>query len=120
MAGSTSIRIDNEIVESAKLAGDEMSRSASQQISHWARIGRELECGASVSNRDVLLVLRGAKAYDSVGSKEQALVRTAWSEEMARTDGALNLAREFEERGESYSEFDPESGQVVVHTPGNS
>lgn len=120
MAGSTSIRIDNEIVESAKVVGDEMSRSASQQISHWARIGRELECGATVSNRDVLLVLRGTKEYDSVGSREQAVVRTAWSEEMSKTDGSLDLAREFDERGESYSEFDVESGQVVVHNTRNS
>jgi ParD-like antitoxin of type II bacterial toxin-antitoxin system len=119
MATSTSIRIDNEIVASAKHVGDQMCRSAAQQVTHWARIGREFESGASVSHRDVLLVLSGDKAYDDLGSKEQALVRTAWSEGIAKRTGKLNLAREFEERGESYSEFDTASGEVVVHTPDN-
>ena len=39
--GTTSpTRIDDELYASAKVVGSLMSRSAAQQIGHWARIGR--------------------------------------------------------------------------------
>ncbi len=36
-------RIDGDLFEAAKRAGRVNSRSAAQQLDHWARIGRELE-----------------------------------------------------------------------------
>ncbi|MGI8947595.1 MAG: TA system antitoxin ParD family protein [Ornithinimicrobium sp.] len=40
------------------------SRSAAQQINHWARIGRELEASGKVSQRDIEAVLAGDGSYD--------------------------------------------------------
>jgi len=40
---SRSLRVSNELFESATTAGALSTRSAAQQVEHWARLGRELE-----------------------------------------------------------------------------
>jgi len=53
---SNSIRVGTEIFDSAREAGELMSRSAAQQIEHWARIGAALEaCGLTVGQVALLL-----------------------------------------------------------------
>ena len=58
MATSSPFRTDKELYASAALVGPVMSRSAAQQITHWARIGRELEEGGAFST-EVAEVLAG-------------------------------------------------------------
>ncbi len=89
------------------------SRSAAQQINHWARIGRELEASGKVSQRDIEAVLAGDGSYDALAGREQAVVRATWDEQAARGIAALDVAAEFAAAGESWSEAD-DDGQVVV------
>lgn len=116
MASTSPARIDDELYASAKLAGEALSRSASQQVGHWARIGRELEASATTSQRDIAAVLAGAQRYDSLTSQEQAVVRAEWAERMAVRRRSLDLAAEFGVAGGSYAELD-EHGDVVQRTP---
>lgn len=112
MASTSPTRIDDELYESAKVVGRHMDRSASQQLAHWARIGRELEAGATVSMRAVADVLVGAGDYDHLGAEEQAVVRTAWGERVAARLATLDLAATFSDEGRSYVELD-DAGTVV-------
>lgn len=107
-------RIDGDLFEAAKSTGAVMSRSAAQQLTHWARLGRELEASRSLSQRDIEGVLAGEQSYDDLGEREQAVVRTEWDEriEMART--SLDLAAEFGVADEGWSEADAD-GNMVVH-----
>lgn len=58
---SNSIRVGAEIFESARQEGVLMSRSAAQQIEHWARLGCALEAsGFSVAQLAQLLSTGGA------------------------------------------------------------
>lgn len=116
MASTSPTRIDDELYESAKAIGRHMDRSASQQLAHWARIGRELEAGASVSMRAVADVLAGAGDYDGLSAEEQAVVRTEWSERVAARLATLDLAAAFAAEGRSYVELD-DSGTVARRTP---
>lgn len=53
---SNSIRVGAELFSIAREQGDLMSRSAAQQIEHWARIGSALEaCGLTVPEVALLL-----------------------------------------------------------------
>ncbi|HEX6707823.1 MAG TPA: hypothetical protein VF169_23970 [Albitalea sp.] len=53
---SNSIRVSVELFEQARLQGDVMSRSAAQQIEHWAKLGAALEArGLSVAQMSRLL-----------------------------------------------------------------
>ncbi len=111
---STPVRLDADLTRSASEAARHMSRSVSEQISHWARIGRELERAADVCVAEVRKVLDGASAYDALSPKEQALVRTAWLERMTVLRKSLRLDRELAAAGQPYAEAD-ERGLVVLH-----
>ena len=117
MKTSTPIRIDAELYAAASSAASIMSRSTTQQIAHWARIGRELEASPEVSIDDVARVLRGAKEYDSLGTDAQAVVRALWAEKMTALANALDLETSFADEGRPYVELD-EGGAVVRRDPG--
>lgn len=113
---TTPIRLDAELTLAAKEAAARMSRSAAEQISHWARIGRELERSAEISVADIGKVLAGQRSYDALPPREQAIVRAAWTERMEAVRGRLRLDKTFEAEGHAYAELDA-SGNVVVHEP---
>ena len=112
MTKSTPIRIDSDLYDAASQAAPTMSRSTTQQVSHWARIGRELEASAEVSVHDIARVLSTREGYDTLGSRDQAVVRAHWDERMKELASALRLDREFEAEGRPYVELD-ENGEVV-------
>ena len=116
MKTSTPVRIDAELYESATSAASVMSRSTAQQITHWARVGRELEASPGVSIDHIAQVLRGNKDYDALGTEEQSVVRAYWAEKMAALTATLRLDEKFATEGRPYVELD-ESGAVVRHDP---
>lgn len=112
MANASPIRIDDELYASAKLVGARMSRSAAQQIAHWARIGRELEASHSVSYRDIADVLDGRCDYDEL--TDRAVVRAEWTERITERREGLDLADQFARSGRSYVELDTDDN-IVRH-----
>lgn len=110
MATTSPARIDDDLYSSAKLVGETQSRSASQQVAHWARIGREIEASGTISSRDIASVLAGSRSYDELTAREQAVVRAEWSERAERYRSELDFAEEL--AGVGYVEAD-EGGQVV-------
>ena len=90
MAMTSPIRIDDELYKSASIVGPVMSRSASQQVQHWARIGRELE-EADMAAGAIAAVLAGARSYDDIDARQQAIVRAEWEERVASRIHALDL-----------------------------
>ena len=112
MAKTTPLRVDDALYASAKVVGPVMSRSAAQQIEHWARIGREVEAAASTSHQAVAEVLAGSRNYDALTAREQALVRAEWAARLTATREGLDLAARFAAQGRTYVEADDE-GRVV-------
>ena len=110
---ATPTRIEAELYDAAKAVGPGMSRSAAQQINHWARIGRELEAAEGVSQRDIARVLAGRDSYDSLKAHEQALVRAEWEERMTETRKGLDFEAEFLADGGSWVDADTEGRTVV-------
>jgi len=109
---SSPVRIEAEIFEAAKVVGETMSRSAAQQLAHWARIGREVESSGTISQRDIALTLAGRRSYDDLDADEQALVRAEWAERLTERRAGLDLAATFGAEGRSWVELD-EDGNVV-------
>ncbi len=116
MASTSPIRIDDELYASAAAVAPLMSRSAAQQVTHWARIGRALEANGDVSARAIADVLAGEESFDTLGNEEQAVVSATWTERIATQLASLDFAADFEVAGETYSELD-ETGQIVTHVP---
>lgn len=117
MATTSPARIDDDLYASAKLVGEVQSRSASQQVVHWARIGRELEASGSTSPRAIAAVLAGSRPYDELTPEEQAVVRVEWADRMEERRRSLDLAEEFAASGRTWVELD-DDGNVVERTAG--
>ncbi|WP_419910296.1 TA system antitoxin ParD family protein [Candidatus Poriferisodalis sp.] len=116
MATSTPIRVDEDIHALATALAPLMSRSAAQQVSHWARIGKELESAPNVSTQAIEQVLGCRASYDDLNEREQAVVRAEWAERTDQRRRDLNLADEFAAEGRSYVELD-DDGNIVTRQP---
>lgn len=112
-------RIDGELFGAAKVAGEVQSRSAAQQLDHWARIGRELEASPTITHGVITKVLNGQASYDSVLDEAQAVVRVAWDEQISARIAGLDFEGRLQEAGRSWAEADAE-GHAVVRSPGAS
>jgi hypothetical protein len=110
---SQPVRLDPQITAFAKAVADRMSRSLAEQLSHWARIGREIELSPDVSVPELRRVLSGQVEYDALPARGQAFVRAAWTKRMDELRNALRLDQEFKASGYRYAELD-EHGEVVV------
>lgn len=108
-------RIETDLYDAAKSAGAVLSRSAAQQINHWARIGRELETAQGISISDITAVLAGRGSYDELGAREQAVVRAEWDERITQARSELNFETEFMAADEPWVEATPE-GETVNRT----
>ncbi|MCU1602760.1 MAG: hypothetical protein JWO22_3469 [Frankiales bacterium] len=97
-------RIDEDVFAAAKVAAIANSRSATQQVNHWARIGKALEASGTIRARDITNVLAGKGSYDDLNSHEQAVVRADWNEQMDAAREHLDLAAEFVAEGAGWVE----------------
>ncbi len=97
-------RIDEDVFAAAKVAAVASSRSATQQVNHWARIGRALEASGTIRARDIANVLSGKASYDDLNAHEQAVVRADWDEQMDAAREHLDLAAEFVGEGAAWVE----------------
>lgn len=110
------IRMNRELFDSAKVAGDVLSRSATQQLEHWARIGREVELGSSLSPQRVADALAGRTSYDDLTVEEQAVVRAEWEVRAGEILANLDLPAQFAATGQTYVDMN-DDGQIVRHAP---
>lgn len=111
-------RVDTDVLEAAKAAGAVMSRSASQQISYWARLGKQIEESNGLNHKAIARVLAGQEKYDNLGDFDQAAVRAAWEEEIEGAAKALNYEERFLADGESWAEADEQGNLVIRNAQG--
>jgi hypothetical protein len=114
---STAVKISSELLASARQESAVWSRSMTQQIEYWARLGRALERSPSVSISRVQAALQAQLEFDDLNADERALV-LGRLEAMVfdpRGDGALQ--RELREAGHAYTAMD-EKGALVKVRPG--
>ncbi|MDF2441926.1 MAG: hypothetical protein JWR01_129 [Subtercola sp.] len=108
-------RIDGELFESAKAAGEVQSRSAAQQLDHWARIGREFESSPVVTHTAITDVLAGVLPYDELRDSEQAVVRVAWNDRVTARIAELDFTDELLEAGLPWAEANVDGSVVLVN-----
>lgn len=106
-------RIDHGLFEAARAAGALYSRSAAQQLAHWARLGRELEASPSVTQETIARVLAGQAPYDDLPDPAQAVVRVEWDDRVAATLAELDFTQELHAAGTPWPEAD-EHGDLVM------
>ena len=109
-------RVSADLFEAAAAEGARQSRSAKQQLDHWARVGRAVSTQHTASRRRVEAALAGHIDVAVLNTEEgvvfNAEVSAAVEERLARADYGAVLAS----RGITTVALD-EDGQIVEHRP---
>jgi hypothetical protein len=109
-------RFAADLLDSAAAEGVRQSRSAKQQLDHWARVGRAVSSRQSAARRRVEAALAGelevAELSDDEGVVFNAEITAAIEENLAASDYGSVLAK----RGVTTVALD-KNGQIVEHRP---
>lgn len=109
-------RFAADLVDSAAAEGARQSRSAKQQLDHWARVGRAVSAHESASRRRVEAALAGeipsTELDDAEGVVYNAEVAAAIEERLAVSDYGRVLA----DRGVTTVALN-DAGEIVEHRP---
>lgn len=93
-----------------------MSRSMTQQIEHWARMGRAVERTPGVSLDAVRQALVAGRPFDSLNSEERIVALGEFERLVFEPRGDRSLHRERRAAGEGYTVLDSD-GRVVEVGP---
>lgn len=89
-------RVAADLFDSAAAEGARQSRSAKQQLDHWARVGRAVSHQHSAARRRVEAALAGELPLSDLSSEEGAVfnaeITAAIEENLARTHYGQHLA----------------------------
>jgi hypothetical protein len=112
-------RFAADLVDSAAAEGARQSRSAKQQLDHWARVGRAVSATHTASRRRVEAALAGQLATSELNVEEgvvfNAEISAAIEESLARTRYGDVLAAQ----GITTVALN-EAGDIVEHRPDGS
>ena len=109
-------RVAADLVDSAAAEGARQSRSAKQQLDHWARVGRAVSSQQTASRRRVEAALAGDLALPELSVEEgvvfNAEISAAIEENLAQTHYGKTLAA-----GGITTVALNEAGDLVEHRP---
>lgn len=116
-------RVDSDVRADAEVAGGLMDRSVTKQLSHWARIGREVEAATIVAThrRRIAAVVDGdGSGYDLLDADEQAHVRAIWESRIDQAATAVDVAAEKRAAGLPYASVGADGNPIIVQPDGTS
>ena len=112
-------RVAADLMDSAAAEGARQSRSAKQQLDHWARVGRDVSSQQTAARRRVEAALNGELELRELSNEEgtvfNAEIAAAIQENLAESNYGELLA----ERGITTVALD-ENGDIVEHRPDGS
>jgi hypothetical protein len=116
VAGDKPTRVAADLMADAVVAGARESRSAKQQLDHWARVGRAVSAQQTAARLRVEAALAGTLDLSEL-SDEEAVTFNA--EVQARLEGDLrvkNLGEVLNASGVATVSLD-DSGELIEHRP---
>jgi hypothetical protein len=112
-------RVAKDLLESAAVEGARQSRSAKQQLDHWARVGRAVSSQQTAARRRVEAALAGDLELRELSGEEgvvfNAEIAAAIQENLAASDYGTTLAN----RGVTTVALN-DNGEIVEHRPDGS
>ncbi|MBI3224906.1 MAG: hypothetical protein HYZ39_07595 [Mycolicibacterium cosmeticum] len=109
-------RVAADLFDSAAAEGRRQSRSAKQQLDHWARVGRAVSAQQTAPRRRVEAALAGTLSLADLSQEEgvvfNAEITATIEEKLARADYGVTLAA----RGVTTVAVD-DAGQLVEYRP---
>ncbi len=115
MAGKA-VKLTEELVEAARAESTLWSRSMTQQVEHWARIGRAIERTGAISHEQVRAALAGELSYDELATVDRMVVLGQLERAVFHPKGNAELAGLLAAEGRPMSTVDAE-GRLTYLDP---
>lgn len=91
---SSAVKLSREFVETARREAKLQQRSMTQQIEHWARLGRAIERTGALDSQAVRAALAGELPHEDLTPTERASVLGALEVLVHQPEGNAELAAE--------------------------
>jgi hypothetical protein len=112
-------RVAADLMDSAAAEGARQSRSAKQQLDHWARVGREVSTQQTAARRRVEAALTGELELRELSIEEGAVFNAEIAAAIQENLAESNYGKLLAERGITTVALD-ENGDIVEHRPDGS
>jgi hypothetical protein len=112
-------RFAADLMDSAAAEGARQSRSAKQQLDHWARVGRAVSSRHSAARRRVEAALTGEVELAGLSAEEGVVFNAEVSAAIQESLADANYGQVLAGRGITTVALN-EDGQIVEHRPDGS
>lgn len=116
---STPTRVAEDVATTAKAVAPAENRSAAEQISHWARIGMQVERSGSVANRRVLAVAAGQAQFSSLTDDERVVAHAMVDARISELAAAQSFGAAARDEGHSTVSLDEEGNLIEIGPDGS-
>ncbi len=116
---STPTRVAHDVARTAKAVALAENRSTSEQISHWARIGMQVERSGSVANRRVLAVAAGRAQFTSLSDDERVAAHAMVDARISELSAAQSFGAAARDEGHATVSLDEDGNLIEVGADGS-
>jgi hypothetical protein len=113
-------RVAADLLEAAAVEGRRESRSAKQQLDHWARVGRAVSAQTSASRRRVEAALAGELSERELTSHERVTFNAELDAAICESARAIDLGEVLASRGVTAVGLDDEGRLMRYHPDGST
>jgi hypothetical protein len=109
-------RVAADLYESATVEGARQSRSAKQQLDHWARVGRAVTMTHTAARRRVEAALAGSLPERELSAEERTVFNAELDTAISETAANISFGEVLAERGVATVALD-ENGILTRYNP---
>lgn len=116
---STPTRVAGDIAATASAVAPAENRSVAEQISHWARIGMQVERAGSVAHRRVLAVATGRAPFSSLTETERTSAHGLVDARIAELAATQSFGAAARAEGHSTVSLDDDGNLIKIAADGS-
>jgi hypothetical protein len=109
-------RVANDLLDDAAREGARESRSAKQQLDHWARVGRAVSMRHTNQRLRVEAALAGALSLSALSDQERQVVDAEWGVGIKEAATAMSFGARLAAEGITTVALD-DDGRIIEHSP---
>ncbi len=113
-------RVAADLMDAAAVEGERQSRSAKQQLDHWARVGRAVSAHSSASRQRVEAALRGALPERELTADERVVFNAEVDAAISETTRSVRFGEVLAARGVTTVALDDEGRLTRYHPDGTT
>ena len=113
-------RVAEDLMDAAAVEGKRQSRSAKQQLDHWARVGRAVSAHSSASRQRVEAALRGALPERELTPDERVVLNAEVDATISETVRTVRFGEVLAARGVTTVALDDEGRLTRYHPDGTT